>query len=110
MAPAKKVPRRPMLSDLKFALRQLAKTPGFSAVTLLTMAVGIGATATTFSWIRPLLFNPLPGTTDSSRLVAVENVAGVKAVHDHLVWVEPMSAMAFPSPEDEAKERAAAAH
>jgi predicted permease len=64
-----------MLSDLKFALRQLAKTPGFSAVTLLTMAVGIGATATTFSWIRPLLFNPLPGTTDSSRLVAVENVA-----------------------------------
>jgi len=29
-------------------------------------------------------------------------------VHDHLVWVEPMSAMAFPSPEDEAKERAAA--
>lgn len=41
-------------------------------------------------------------------IVAVENVAGVKQVHDHLVWVEPMSAMAFPSPEDEAKERAAA--
>jgi len=39
--------------------------------------------------------------------VAVENVAGVKAVHDHLVWVEPMSGMAFPSAEDEAKERAA---
>jgi len=41
-------------------------------------------------------------------IVAVENVHGVKEVHDHLVWVEPMSAMAFPSPEDEAKERAAA--
>jgi CBS domain-containing protein len=41
-------------------------------------------------------------------IVAVENVAGVKAVHDHLVWVEPMSGMAFPSAEDEAKERAAA--
>ncbi len=39
-------------------------------------------------------------------VVLVENVAGVKQVHDHLVWVEPMSAMAFPSPEDEAKERA----
>jgi osmotically-inducible protein OsmY len=38
-------------------------------------------------------------------IVAAENVPGVKAVHDHLVWVEPMSAMAFPSPEDEAKER-----
>jgi hypothetical protein len=32
----------------------------------------------------------------------------VKLVHDHLVWVEPISAMAFPSPEDEAKERATA--
>jgi CBS domain-containing protein len=39
-------------------------------------------------------------------IVATENISGVKEVHDHLVWVEPMSAMAFPSPEDEAKERA----
>ena len=39
-------------------------------------------------------------------IVAVENVPGVKAVHDHLVWVEPMSGMAFPSAEDEAAERA----
>jgi CBS domain-containing protein len=37
--------------------------------------------------------------------VLVENVPGVKEVHDHLVWVEPMSATAFPSAEDEAKER-----
>ena len=41
-------------------------------------------------------------------VVAVENVGGVKAVHDHLVWVEPMSGMAFASAEDEARERAAA--
>ncbi len=39
-------------------------------------------------------------------VVAAENVAGVKQVHDHLVWVEPMSGTAFPSAEDEAKERA----
>jgi CBS domain-containing protein len=39
--------------------------------------------------------------------VAAENVAGVKAVHDHLVWVEPYSGMTFPSVEDEATERAA---
>jgi CBS domain-containing protein len=42
-------------------------------------------------------------------VVAVENVPGVKTVHDHLVWVEPMSGMAFPSAEDEAAERAASA-
>ena len=41
-------------------------------------------------------------------IVAVENVPGVEQVHDHLVWVEPMSGMAFPSAEDEAKETAAA--
>ncbi len=40
-------------------------------------------------------------------IVLVENVAGVKEVHDHLVWVEPMSGMVFSSAEDEAKEHAA---
>jgi len=40
-------------------------------------------------------------------IVAAENVPGVKRVHDHLVWVEPMSGMAFPSSEDEATDRAA---
>lgn len=38
--------------------------------------------------------------------VAVENVPGVKKVHDHLVWVEPMSGMAFPSAEDQARDGA----
>jgi len=41
-------------------------------------------------------------------IVATENTSGVKEVHDHLVWIEPMSAMAFLSPEDEARERAEA--
>jgi CBS domain-containing protein len=41
-------------------------------------------------------------------IVATENVNGVKEVHDHLVWVEPMSGTAFPSAEDEAKARATA--
>jgi CBS domain-containing protein len=40
-------------------------------------------------------------------VVAAENVAGVKRVVDHLVWVEPMSGMALPPTEDEANERAA---
>jgi len=50
-------------------------------------------------------------TDDRARqavIVAVENVPGVQQVHDHLVWVEPMSGMAFPSAEDETKSRAAA--
>lgn len=42
----------------------------------------------------------------SAIIVAVENAGGVKAVHDHMVWVEPMSGVAIPSAEDEAAERA----
>jgi CBS domain-containing protein len=38
-------------------------------------------------------------------VVAVENVPGVKRAHDHLVWVEPMSGIAFSSPEDETTSR-----
>jgi CBS domain-containing protein len=41
-------------------------------------------------------------------IVAVENVPGVEAVRDHLVWVEPMSGMAFPSTQDEAEETTSA--
>jgi CBS domain-containing protein len=40
-------------------------------------------------------------------IVTAENVPGVKRVRDNLVWVEPMSGMAFPSSEDEVKDRAA---
>ena len=39
-------------------------------------------------------------------IVAVENVPGVKQVHDHLVWVEPMSGMAFASSEDDTRQAA----
>ena len=40
-------------------------------------------------------------------IVAAENVAGVKQVHDHLIWVEPISGMAFPSAEDETAKHSA---
>ena len=41
-------------------------------------------------------------------IVATENVAGVKKVHDHLVWVDPMSGMSFASAEDEKETQAEA--
>ncbi len=48
-----------MLSDLKFAVRQLTKTPGFTAVAVLTLALGIGASTAIFSVVHALLFSPL---------------------------------------------------
>ncbi|HEX8896707.1 MAG TPA: ABC transporter permease, partial [Terriglobales bacterium] len=64
-----------LFQDLRYTLRSFRKSPGFAAVAILTIAVGIGANTTVFSWLRSLLLNPLPGVEQPERVVAIENTA-----------------------------------
>ncbi len=59
-----------MLNDLHFAFRKILKSPGFTAIAVLTLAIGIGANTAIFSLINALLLKPLP-YPDSDRIVSL---------------------------------------
>src|SRR5882762_5781425 len=57
--------------DVRYSLRMIAKAPGFAMIAILTLALGIGANTTIFSWSASALLNPVPGLASPSEVVAL---------------------------------------
>src|ERR1041385_3209349 len=64
-----------VMNDLKFAFRQLLKNPGFTAVAVLTLALGIGANTAVFSLFNSIALRPLP-VPEADRVVNLHQLFG----------------------------------
>jgi predicted permease len=60
-----------MLQDLRFGLRLLRRSPGFSILAILCLTLGIGASTSVFSWIEGILLRPFPAVVHQERLMAI---------------------------------------
>src|SRR5258708_13039771 len=57
--------------DLRYSLRMLIKRPGFTIVVVTTLALGFGANATIFTWIKAVLLASLPGIEQPEKLFEI---------------------------------------
>src|SRR5436853_3569096 len=74
------------LQDLRFGLRMLRRSPGFSILAILCLTLGIGANAAVFSWIEGILFRPYPAVSHQERLFALTGTARSEAGATALSW------------------------
>jgi macrolide transport system ATP-binding/permease protein len=74
------------VQDIRFGLRMLRRSPGFSLLAILCLTLGIGANAAVFSWIEGILFRPYPLVAHQERLAALTGTARGEAGHTDISW------------------------
>src|SRR5437588_642001 len=72
--------------DLRYGFRQLLRSPGFFAVAILCLTLGIGANAAVFSWVEGILFRPYPAVAHQERLFALAGTARGETGAGGLSW------------------------
>src|ERR1700690_4460812 len=68
--------------DLRFTFRTFSRKPGFTAIVLITLALGIAANTTVFSIVSSILLRPLPGIHDPGSLVSLYRVQNGQTFDD----------------------------
>jgi macrolide transport system ATP-binding/permease protein len=74
------------LQDLRFGLRMLRRSPGFSILAVLCLTLGIGADAAVFSWVEGILFRPYPAVTHQEQLLALTGTARGESGPTGISW------------------------
>src|SRR5215831_17641385 len=74
------------IQDFRYGFRQLWRSPGFSALAIVCLTLGIGANAAVFSWMEGILFRPYPLVAHQDRLFAVGGVVQGQSNGDFLSW------------------------
>jgi macrolide transport system ATP-binding/permease protein len=77
---------RDFVHDLRYGFRQLRRSPGFYALAILCLTLGIGANAAVFSWLEGILFRPYPAVAHQERLFAVAATVQGESNPDLLSW------------------------
>src|SRR6266550_84142 len=74
------------LQDLRFGLRMLRGSPGFSLLAILCLTLGIGANAAVFSWVEGILFRPYPLVSHQEQLLALMGTARGESGPTGISW------------------------
>jgi putative ABC transport system permease protein len=75
-----------LVQDLRYGVRQLFRSPGFSSLAILCLTLGIGANTAVFSWIEGILFRPYPAVAHQERLLALAGTARGETGATEISW------------------------